>query len=77
MPGNALTAQQQQALNRLRPGEPMAWLLVYPSGFTAVLNQDRAHAEVMAAKQHAVLIALEVGRLSGLSPPHQLPTSAD
>ena len=55
-----LTDLQQQALNRIRPGEPMAWLLIYPSGFTAVLNQDRAHAEVMAAKQHAVLMPLVI-----------------
>ena len=66
MPGNALTQQQEQALKRLRPGEPLAWLLIYPSGFTAVLNQDRAHAEISAAKQHAVLVPL-VGALPAAS----------
>ena len=61
-PAETITPQQRAVLDRLAAGHVPAWLIVYPDGMTAVL-QDQGGAERHSAASHGIKVAL--GPLAG------------
>jgi hypothetical protein len=55
---DGLTDRQREVLAGIRPGEPMAWLVIHRDGWTSVVKLDRARAEQYAGQQHGVLLPL-------------------
>lgn len=54
-----LTDRQRAVLERLATGRPAAWLVVYPDGTTAVLQDDGGSCR-HAAGAHAIRLPLVV-----------------
>jgi hypothetical protein len=58
-PADTLTPQQRAVLDRLAAGHVPAWLIVYPDGMTATL-QDQGGAIKHAAGSHGIRLPLTV-----------------
>ena len=58
-PADAITPRQRAVLDRLAAGHIPAWLVIYPDGMTATL-QDQGGAEKHATGAHALKLPLVV-----------------